>query len=299
MFLGLDLGTSAIKALLVDADGTIIGSQHAPLPVIRPHAGWSEQDPDDWWQATSNVVLALRDTHPREMAAVQAVGLSGQMHGLVALDADDGVLRPAICGTICARLCKQAGWTRIPHFRRCASNAVMPGFTALRPSGWQNRNHIYSNTSTILLPKDYLRLRMTGEKISEMSDAAGTLWLDVAARDWSDELLDASGLTRATMPRLVEGSEAGGRLRRTIADAWGMTKQPIVAGGGGDNAAAASTWCYQTGRQFSVMASGVVFTVTERFTPAPASGVMPSVTQYPTWHAMGVVLAASDCIMAL
>lgn len=301
MFLGLDLGTSAIKALLVDAQGTIIGSQHAPLPVIRPHAGWSEQDPDDWWQATNNVVLALRDTHPREMAAVQAVGLSGQMHGLVALDADDGVLRPAILWND-MRSALQASRmdTGSPIFRRCAGNAVMPGFTAPK-AVWmaEQEPHLFKHIRTILLPKDYLRLRMTGEKISEMSDAAGTLWLDVAARDWSDELLDASGLTRATMPRLVEGSEAGGRLRRTIADAWGMTKQPIVAGGGGDNAAAAiGLGVTNPGDSFlSLGTSGVVFTVTERFTPAPASGVHAFCHAVPdTWHTMGVVLAASDCI---
>ena len=131
MFLGLDLGTSAIKALLVDAHGTIIGSRHAPLTVIRPHAGWSEQDPEDWWQATNNAVLALRDAYPKQMAAVKAIGLSGQMHGLVALNADDGVLRPAILWND-TRSALQASRmdTDSPIFRRCAGNAVMPGFTA-------------------------------------------------------------------------------------------------------------------------------------------------------------------------
>ena len=301
MFLGLDLGTSAVKALLVNESGTTFKSQKAPLTVIRPHAGWSEQDPEDWWQATNNAVLALRDACPKQMAAVKAIGLSGQMHGLTALDADDAILRPAILWNDTRSALQASRMDKdSPIFRRCAGNAVMPGFTAPK-AAWmaEQEPHLFDRIRTILLPKDYLRFRMTGDKVSEMSDAAGTLWLDVAARDWSDELLEASGLTRAAMPRLVEGCDAAGRLRIDIADAWGIAGQPVIAGGGGDNAAAAiGLGVTNRGDSFlSLGTSGVVFTVTEQFTPAPASGVHAFCHALPdTWHAMGVILAASDCI---
>ena len=301
MYLGLDLGTSAVKALLVDENGTPIDSRKASLKVIRPHAGWSEQDPEGWWQAANSAVLALRDSCPRQMAAVRGIGLSGQMHGLTALDEHDRILRRAILWND-TRSAPQAARldSDTPAFRQRGGNAVMPGFTAPK-AVWMSENEpaLFDRIRTILLPKDYLRLRMSGEKIAEMSDAAGTLWLDVAARDWSAPLLAASGLNRSMMPDLVEGNAAGGQLRQEIATAWGIEGQPVIAGGGGDNAAAAiGLGVTRGGDSFlSLGTSGVVFTVTDKFTPAPASGVHAFCHALPdTWHAMGVILAASDCI---
>lgn len=301
MFLGLDLGTSAVKALLVDENGQPVGSQSAPLAISRPYQGWSEQNPEDWWQAATLAVRKLGQTNPRELAAVTAIGLSGQMHGLTALDSAMRPLRPAILWND-TRSAPQA--TRLdqshPEFRTTGGNAVMPGFTAPK-AVWMAEAEagLFAATAMVLLPKDYLRLRMTGEAVSEMSDASGTLWLDVAARDWSDRLLELCGLTRSNMPRLVEGSAVSGRLRAEIAREWGIDGLPLVAGGGGDNAAAAvGLGTIAPGDSFlSLGTSGVVFTVTDSFAPATENGVHALCHALPdTWHQMGVILAASDCI---
>ena len=241
MYLGLDLGTSSVKALIVDASGTAVASQSVPLQVIRRKAGWSEQDPQSWWDATNRAVRSLGAEYPEEMRKITGIGLSGQMHGLTALDANDTVLRPAILwnDTRSASQAMQLD-TGHPAFRQLGGNAVMPGFTAPK-AVWiaENEPELFQRLDTVLLPKDYLRLRMTSEKASDMSDAAGTLWLDVARRDWSDELLSICGLDRRSMPRLVEGCSVSGQLRAEIARQWGIDGRPVVAGGGGDNAAAA------------------------------------------------------------
>lgn len=301
MYLGLDLGTSAVKALLIDENGTQIGSRKATLNVIRPHPGWSEQDPEQWWEATNRAVLALRDDFPNHMAAVQGIGLSGQMHGLTALDDEDRILRPAILWND-MRSASQARQLDVskPAFRELGGNAVMPGFTAPK-AVWmaENEPHLFDRIRTILLPKDYLRLRLSGEKFSDMSDAAGTLWLDITSRNWSDRLLDASGLSTSAMPELVEGNQPAGQLRRDMASAWGIAGQPVIAGGAGDNAAAAIGLGIIRGTDsfLSLGTSGVVFTVTDQFTPAPQRGVHAFCHALPdTWHAMGVILAASDCV---
>ena len=301
MYLGLDLGTSAVKALLVDESGAAVGSHSVLLEVIRPRAGWSEQDPESWWDATCRAVRALGAGHPEKMRNVTGIGLSGQMHGLTALDASDAVLRPAILWND-TRSAPQATHvdTGHPAFRQVGGNAVMPGFTAPK-AVWmaENEPDLFRRLDSILLPKAYLRFRMTGEKVSEMSDAAGTLWLDVAGRDWSDELLGICGLDRRFMPRLVEGSEVSGQLRNEVAREWGIDGQPVIAGGGGDNAAAAvGLGIVAPGDSFlSLGTSGVVFTVTGSFAPAPDSGVHAFCHALPdTWHQMGVILAASDCV---
>jgi xylulokinase len=301
MFLGIDLGTSAVKALLVDADGLAIASQSAPLAVSRPHQGWSEQDPETWWQAADMAVCQLKRTHPKELAAVTAIGLSGQMHGLTALDLAMRPLRPAILWND-TRAASQATNLDACHaeFRAIGGNAVMPGFTAPK-AVWMAEAEaaLFAATMMILLPKDYLRLRMTGEAVSEMSDAAGTLWLDVAARNWSDTLLGLCDLDRTQMPRLVEGNAVSGQLRAEIARDWGINGRPVVAGGGGDNAAAAiGLGTVTPGDSFlSLGTSGVVFTVTDSFAPAAESGAHAFCHALPdTWHQMGVILAASDCV---
>ena len=301
MFLGLDLGTSAVKALLVDAEGQAIANHSAPLSVNRPHQGWSEQDPEAWWQAADLAVRRIKQAHPRELAAVVGIGLSGQMHGLTALDSALQPLRPAILWND-TRAAPQAARLDASHpeFRAIGGNAVMPGFTAPK-AVWmaETEPDLFAVTSMILLPKDYLRLRLTGESVSEMSDAAGTLWLDVAARDWSDTLLGLCGLDRSNMPRLVEGNAVSGQLRAEIAGDWGIDGRPVVAGGGGDNAAAAvGLGTVTPGDSFlSLGTSGVVFTVTDSFAPAAASGAHAFCHAIPdTWHQMGVILAASDCV---
>ena len=301
MYLGLDLGTSAVKALLADETGMVIGSRSASLAVSRPQAGWSEQDPQQWWQATCAAATALAGDFPSQMAAVRAIGLSGQMHGLTALDAADQVIRPCILWND-TRAAAQAEHmdSTMPLFRGIGGNAVMPGFTAPK-AVWMAENEPdgFARIATVLLPKDYLRFRMCGERMSDMSDSAGTLWMDVAARGWSDALLEACGLTRSQMPGLVEGGAPAGRLRADLAREWGIDGTPVIAGGGGDNAAAAvGLGVTAPGDAFlSLGTSGVVFAVTDSFAPAAESGAHAFCHAVEdTWHQMGVILAASDCV---
>ena len=301
MFLGIDLGTSEVKLLLLDAAGGIVATAGSPLQVSRPQALWSEQAPEDWWLATQQAMTALREAHPRAFAEVQAVGLSGQMHGAVLLGEADRVLRPAILWNDgrshaeCAELTETT-----PRLHTLAGNLAMPGFTAPKLL-WVRRHEpeIFAQVRSVLLPKDWLRLMLTGEKVSEPSDAAGTLWLDVAARDWSDELLAACGLNRSHMPRLVESNTPSGHLRPAIARAWGLSPEVIVAGGAGDNAASAiGIGATEPGDGFiSLGTSGVLFVVNDRYRPNPASAVHAFCHALPQrWHQMSVMLSAAACL---
>lgn len=297
MFLGIDIGTSGVKAVLLGAKGHIIAQASSALTVQRPHPLWSEQDPADWWNATQAAVLAL----PADLRArVEAVGLAGQMHGATLLGADDRPLRPAILWNDgrshaeCAAL-----EAAVPDLRAISGNIAMPGFTAPKLA-WVRAHEpeIFAATRSVLLPKDYVRLLMTGEKISDMSDSAGTLWLDVGRRDWSDELLAATGLDRSHMPRLVEGSAIGGTLLPEVAARWGMASVP-VAGGAGDNAAGAvGVGVVRDGDALlSLGTSGVIFVATDRLRANPGGAVHAFCHCLPgLWHQMSVHLSAAVCL---
>src|SRR5271165_5009228 len=241
-YLGLDIGTSSVKALLVDADQKVVAEASPSLSVSRPHPLWSEQDPEDWVSGVEAAVAAIRRHAHAEFEALAGVGLSGQMHGATLLDANDKPLRPAILWNDgrsfaeCAELKR-----RVPDLEKRTGNLAMPGFTAPKML-WvaAHEPEIAKATRRVLLPKDYVRLRLSGEAVSEMSDASGTLWLDVGRRAWDESLLAATGLTETAMPRLVEGSEVSARLSPDVAQAWGLEAPKIpIAGGGGDNAASA------------------------------------------------------------
>ncbi|HEX7487450.1 MAG TPA: xylulokinase, partial [Anaeromyxobacteraceae bacterium] len=301
MYLGIDLGTSEVKALLLDEAGAIVGTAGAPLEASRPRPRWSEQAPEDWWNAALAAVDSLRASHRAALAAVRGVGLSGQMHGATLLDAADHPLRPAILwnDTRSERECAELV-ERVPEARAITGNLVMPGFTAPKLL-WVARHEptVFARVATVLLPKDYLRLRLTGEKVSEMSDAAGTLWLDVARRDWSDAMLQGTRLSRAHMPRLVEGSAPSGRLRDALRDRWGMSAPVTVAGGGGDNASSAvGIGAVAPGSGFvSLGTSGVIFAVNDRFLPNPARAIHAFCHALPgRWHQMSVMLSAASCL---
>ncbi len=301
MFLGIDLGTSEVKALLLQDDHRVLAVASHKLALSRPHPQWSEQDPSEWWSATGAAVAALRAQAPAAFASVRGIGLSGQMHGATLLDRADRVLRPAILwnDTRAEAECRELA-ARCPDLPRIAGNLAMPGFTAPKLA-WVARHEpdLFARVATVLLPKDYLRLRMTGAKVSDMSDAAGTLWLDVRERDWSEPLLEATGLTRAHMPRLVEGSAAAGTLLPAVARAWGLPDGVVVAGGGGDNAASAvGIGAVRAGDGFlSLGTSGVLFVVTDRFRPNPASAVHAFCHALPDrWHQMSVMLSAASCL---
>ncbi|WP_025119109.1 MULTISPECIES: xylulokinase [unclassified Serratia (in: enterobacteria)] len=301
MYLGLDLGTSEIKAVVIDDNGTLIASAGEPLEVQRPHPHWAEQDPADWWRATQAVVSRLRAKIPQQWSHIRSLGLSGQMHGAVLLNRDNQVLRPAILwnDTRSAEQCKQLT-QNAPELHDIAGNLAMPGFTAPKLL-WvaKHEPEIFANIATVLLPKDFLRWMMSGDKVSDMSDAAGTLWLDVGKRDWSDSLLAACGLTRDQMPRLVEGSEISGQLKGDLARSWGLNDNIIIAGGGGDNAASAvGIGAVNPGDAFiSLGTSGVLFAVNDRFRPNPQSAVHAFCHALPErWHQMSVMLTAASAL---
>ncbi|WLI77870.1 xylulokinase [Kosakonia sp. H02] len=301
MYLGIDIGTSELKALLLDARGEIVGSAHAALTVQRPHPHWAEQDPQAWWQACGRVVSELRQQHPQQWAAIRAIGLSGQMHGAVLLDSGGNVLRPCILWND-TRSADECDWLREhhPEMMALSGNMIMPGFTAPKLV-WVARHEpeIFSQVAKVLLPKDYLRWRLTGEFVSDPSDAAGTLWLDVAKRDWSDELLAMTDLRREQMPALVEGSESSGTLRAALATEWGLSSSVIVAGGGGDNATSAvGVGAVAPGDAFiSLGTSGVIFVVNDALQADPDSGVHAFCHALPgRWHQMSVMLSAASCL---
>lgn len=301
MYLGIDLGTSAVKAILVDDAQAIIAQASAPLTVERPQPLWSEQDPESWWQAAINAISALRADHAGPLADVRAIGLSGQMHGATLLDGDDSPLRPAILWNDGRSFAECAALERtVPDLTTITGNRAMPGFTA--PKLLWVKNHepeIFARVRRVLLPKDYLRLRLTGESISDMSDAAGTLWLDVGGRRWSPALLDATGLDEQAMPSLAEGSDVAGHLRSDIAAELGLPAGIPVAGGAGDNAGgAAGIGIVDPGRAFvSLGTSGVVFAVSDGFRPDPDNGLHAFCHCLPgRWHQMAVILSAASCL---
>ena len=301
-YLGLDIGTSSVKALLIAADQRVAAEASAPLSVSRPHPLWSEQDPNDWVEGVEGAVAAIRRHAPREFAGLAGIGLSGQMHGATLLDRNDKPLRPAILWNDgrsfaeCAELKRRA-----PDVEKRTGNLVMPGFTAPKML-WvaAHEPEVAKATERVLLPKDYVRLKLSGEAVSDMSDASGTSWLDVGKRRWDAELLAATGLKLSAMPRLVEGSEVSASLSPGIAKAWGLEGRAIpIAGGGGDNAASAiGVGATAAGEGFvSLGTSGVVFSVTDRFVSLPERTLHAFCHALPhRWHGMSVMLSAAAAL---
>jgi len=298
MYLGIDLGTSAVKVVLVDDDDAVKASASAPLSVERPKPLWSEQDPEDWWQACCDAIAALRSQH--RLDDVRAVGLSGQMHGATLLDGADRPLRPAILwnDSRSVEACFELE-AAVPEARAITGNLAMPGFTA--PKLWWLRKHepeIFAKVARVLLPKDFLRLRMTGDAATDCADASGTLWLDVAKRAWSEPMLAACGLGSEAMPKLFEGSEATGQLRQEVAEAWGLARVPVAAGGGDQAAGAIGAGVIQPGdASLALGTSGVLFVAGDRFQSLPESAVHAFCHALPgRWHQMSVTLSAASCL---
>lgn len=298
MYLGLDLGTTGLKAIVIDDEQVIRASATAGITVSRPEPGWSEQDPADWIEAARSALSELSGA--TDLSAVRGIGLAGHMHGATILGDDDEVLRPCILWNDTRSHAEAAELDGDPAFRAISGNIVFPGFTAPKLV-WVARNEpgIFDRIRRVLLPKDYLRLWLTGEAVSEMSDAAGTCWLDTGARDWSGALLTKTGLDLSAMPRLVEGSEVSGGLRREIAAEFGLPEGTPVAGGAGDNAASAiGMGVVSPGQAFvSLGTSGVLFAANDSYRPAPETAVHTFCHAIPgTWHQMGVILAATDAL---
>ena len=294
MYLGIDLGTSAVKAVVTD-NGEVVGEASESLDVSRPGPRMSEQSPEDWWRATDAAVRRLKDV----ALNVDAIGLSGQMHGAVLLDDGGRILRNAILwndGRSEAECAELEDRVDVPGL---TGNRAMPGFTAPKLL-WARRHEpaLFARTRTVLLPKDYLRYRMTGEFASDMSDASGTLWLDVGGRRYSEAMLDATGLDESHMPRLVEGTEVAGVLRREVAEAWGLRPVPVVGGAGDQAAGAVGAGAVTEGVSFvSLGTSGVYFVPDSRYRPNPGGGVHAFCHALPgMWHQMSVVLSAASAL---
>ncbi|GGA27831.1 xylulokinase [Neptunicoccus cionae] len=299
-YLGIDLGTSGLRALLVAENGTVIGAAQAAYPVENPHSGWSEQDPADWIAACKTAIAELHQTHPEQMARLAAIGTAGQMHGATLLDDAGDVLRPCILWNDTRSSAEAAKLDALPDFHALSGNIVFPGFTAPKLL-WVKNNEpdIFARVATVLLPKDYLSFWLTGARVSDMSDSAGTSWLDVGARDWSAALLEQSGMAQDQMPRLVEGSEVAAPVSTARCAELGLPDGVVVVGGAGDNAAAAcGIGALDEGQGFvSLGTSGVLLAGKSGYAPLPASAVHTFCHAVPNrWYQMGVILSATDSL---
>jgi xylulokinase len=300
LLLGLDVGTGGARAVAVDESGEVVAEASSEYPLHSPRPGWTEQDPGNWWEGA-------RETLGKIAAGVEdevvGLGLTGQMHGSVFLDESGAVIRPALLWndqrtySQCRKITESVGEERLIEL---AGNPALTGFQApkilwLRDEEPDN----YSRISSVLLPKDYVRLRLTGEYATDASDAAGTLLLDVKGRDWSAEILDALEIPRGWMPEVYEGPESTGALRESVAGELGLPPGIPVAAGGGDNAAAAvGVGVVERGfLSSSVGTSGVLFAPSEGFTPDPSGRVHAFCHAVPeAYHLMGVTLSAGGSL---
>ena len=298
-YLGVDLGTSGLRALLVDAGGTPLGAAERAYEVQHPQSGWSEQDPSEWIAALEGAVAELRAAHP-EFAGLRGIGVAGHMHGATLLDAAGEVIRPCILWNDTRSHVEAAALDAMEGVRNISGNIVFPGFTApklawVRAHEPQN----FARVAKVLLPAAYLNFQLTGGYFADMSDSAGTAWLDTRARGWSEALLDAGGMRRDQMPDLLEGSEAGGRLKPELAARWGLSGPVVVAGGAGDNAAAAcGIGAMNEGQGFvSLGTSGVLLAARDGYRPAPETALHTFCHAVPgRWYQMGVMLSATDSL---
>lgn len=298
MYIGIDLGTSGVKAIVLDDNNRIVASASEPLEVSRPKELWSEQDPNQWWLATTVAISQLKKKV--DLSNVKAIGLSGQMHGATLIDKGGEVLRPAILWNDgrCFEECLELE-ALVPDSRTITGNIMMPGFTAPKLKWLQKHEpEVFANIYKVLLPKDYLRFKLSGDYASDMSDAAGTMWLDVAKRDWSDTLLSATGLNRKHMPELFEGSQVTGKLSPELSRLWDMPCVPIVAGAGDNAAGAVGVGITEPGQaMLSLGTSGVYFAVSDSFLSNPESALHSFCHALPaTWHSMSVILSAASCL---
>jgi xylulokinase len=297
--LGIDLGTSATKTVLFDEELNVLASASAEYPLHQPHNGWAEQDPEDWWKAAVETIGAVLQKSGIAAGSIAAAGISGQMHGLVMLDGDGNVLRPSIiwCDQRTAAECEDiTGRVGAKRLVEITANPALTGFTASKIM-WVKKHQpdIYAKCRHILLPKDFLRYKLTGEFATEVSDASGMQVLDVPKRCWSEEVLDKLGIDPALLAKVYESPEITGTVSGEASRATGLSVKTVVVGGAGDNAAAAvGMGVVAEGRAFTTIGtSGVVFAHTDNVTIDPDGRVHTFCCAVPgAWHVMGVTQAA-------
>ncbi len=300
-FLGIDIGTSAVKAVLVDERESALAEAATPLATSRPQPGWSEQNPEDWWRASERAVGLVRALAKDAFAQVRGVGLSGQMHAAVVLDADDKPIRPAMLWNDGRAVAECAELDRaVPDLQTIAGIVPMPGFTAPKLL-WLKRHEPenFRRLRTVLSAKDYIRLRLTGEFATDMADAAGTLMLDEAARTWAPEVVAASGIDEDALPKLLEGPSWSGMMRPEVLADWGIGHQVVVAAGAGDVAAGAiGIGAINDGDQFvSLGTSAQVFIARDRYHPKPGTLIHAFAHGIPKrWFEMAALLNGASCL---
>ena len=301
--LGLDVSTTGSKALLIDTTGAVMGTASSPHTLSTPKPLWSEQDPEMWWEAVSNSIrnlIAQTGVDPKE---IDAVGLTGQMHGLVLLDAQGEVLRPAIlwndqrCQAQCDEIHERVGKEK---FIQISGNVALTGFTAPKIL-WvaENEPHVYARVSHVLLPKDYIRYKLTGELAMDKADGSGTVLFDLKARDWSDELLETLDIPREWMPPTFEGPQITGEVDEMAASLTGLMKgTPVTAGGGDQAAGAVGVGAVEPGIVGLVVGtSGVIFATTPAPLIEPEGRLHAFCHAAPgLWHFMGVMLSAAGSL---
>lgn len=305
--LGIDLGTSACKTIAVDQRGAVIGTTTRSYPSRNPRAGWSEQDPEQWWQATDEAITELTATLPERGAEVAGIGLCGQMHGLTPLDAEGHVLRPAILwndqrsAPQCTRITELAGGT--DGLLQLTGNRMLPGYTGGKIA-WMRDNEpdLHQQLAHVLNPKDYLRYRMSGTLTTDVTDASGTGLFDVARRRWSDELLDLTGIDRALLPDVVESPEPTGPIHPQLARHWNIPEGTPVHGGGGDAIVQTTAMGLVAPGAVGITlgTAGIVAAAHDSCPDNPDGRLQIFCGNAPgRWHAMGVSLSAGGALQWL
>ena len=299
LYIGIDLGTSAVKLLLMDGEGAIKNIISKEYPLEFPQPGWSQQNPEDWKKAVlEGIPELLTGFDPSQVAGI---GAGGQMHGLVVLDGEDKVLRPAILWND-GRTAKQVDYLNDVIGRdklsQLTANIAFAGFTAPKIL-WMKENEpeLFAKIDKIMLPKDYINYVLTGVHCTDCSDASGMLLLDVEHKCWSREMLDICGISEGQMPKLFESYEAVGTLKPDIAKQLGLSEQVIVCAGAGDNAAAAvGTGTVGEGAcNISLGTSGTIFISSEKFGVDPNNALHAFAHADGHYHLMGCMLSAASC----
>ncbi|MDK2807263.1 xylulokinase [Thermoanaerobacterium thermosaccharolyticum] len=301
-FLGIDLGTSSVKIILMSDNGSVVSSVSKEYPVYYPEPGWAEQNPEDWWNATKDGVKEIIAKSGVNGDDIKGVGLSGQMHGLVLLDKDNNVITPAIlwcdqrtqeeCDYITGKIGKEG-------LLKYTGNKALTGFTA--PKILWVRKHlpdVYAKIAHILLPKDYIRFKLTGEYATEVSDASGTLLFDVSNRRWSKEMIDIFEIPEKALPKCYESTDVTGHVTKEAADLTGLKEGTIVVGGGGDQASGAvGTGTVKSGIvSVALGTSGVVFASQDKYAADDELRLHSFCHANGKWHVMGVMLSAASCL---